>query len=95
MLKELVVVRHGLCTGNVADRASFKGDHSLFTDEFKKTHSDLWPLTPLGVKQSRAAGVLIRNLISDSFDYFATSGVLRSVQTAHEFGFGDVRWEVD
>ncbi len=95
MLKELVLVRHGLCTGNVADRASAKGDHSLFTDEFRGNHSDTWPLVPWGVKQSQMAGMLIRNLISNSFDYFATSGVLRSVQTAQEFGFNSVQWDTD
>ncbi len=95
MLKELVLVRHGLCTGNVADRASAKGDHSFFTDEFRGNHSDTWPLIPLGVKQSQMAGMLIRNLISNSFDYFATSGVLRSVQTAQEFGFNSVQWDTD
>lgn len=81
MIKELFLVRHGVCTGNVADRASSKGDHSYFTDDFMTQSSDSWPLTEEGFRQSKCAGEKISELVS-SVDFLMCSGVLRATQTA-------------
>lgn len=95
MIKEITLVRHGVCTGNVADRASSRGDHSYFTDDIRKVHSDLWPLTPEGIRQSQFAGSKIRESIARSFDCYFDSGVLRARETSTHLGFQNADWRTD
>jgi broad specificity phosphatase PhoE len=92
---EIVLVRHAICTGNAAERASCHGDHTLFTPEIRKKKSVEWPLLPLGVKQSEEVGNKIRQSISERFDYYITSDILRAVETAQHFGFKNVEWKTD
>lgn len=92
MPTEIVLVRHGICTGNEAEKASRKGDHTLFSSEIRRKNSLLWPLLPQGFKQSEDAGFKIKQCISDEFDYYVTSDILRSVQTATGLGFRNAKW---
>lgn len=95
MPTEIVLLRHGQCTGNVAARASAKGDHSLFSPEIRNQESSLWPLTPLGVKQSILAGNWIRENISPTFDLCFSSDQVRSIETAGYLGFSGTLWKND
>ncbi len=95
MPSELFVLRHGLCTGNAADQASRKGDHSLFTPELRSGSSDEWPLVPSGLPIIRQAGEWLRANGASSFDHYLTSPLLRAVQTSEELGFEQARWEID
>jgi broad specificity phosphatase PhoE len=95
MIKEITLVRHGICTGNVADRSSYRGDHSYFTEDIRIVHSDMWPLTPEGIEQSRNTGSKIRDLIANSFDCYVHSGVLRVRDTATHLGFDSANWITD
>lgn len=92
MPSEIVIVRHGQCTGNVADRASFKGDHSLFTEEMRSQKSSLWPLTSYGIRESELVGDWIRNAIAPSFDYYFVSDYVRAVETSVHMGFKGANW---
>ncbi len=92
MPTEIVIVRHGQCTGNVADRASFKGNHSLFTEELRQQKSSLWPLTPAGIKESELAGNWIRNNITNVFDHYFRSDYLRAIETAEHMRFDESHW---
>jgi broad specificity phosphatase PhoE len=90
---EVVLVRHGQCTGNAADRASYLGDHSLFDSVIRGQKSHLWPLTQLGIEQSISAGDWIRKNIASSFDRYFTSDYVRSIETSDHFGFENSQWE--
>jgi broad specificity phosphatase PhoE len=92
---EIVLVRHAICTGNAAERASYHGDHTLFTPNVRKKKSIDWPLLPLGIKQSEEAGEKIRQSVSGEFDYYITSDILRAVETAQHLGFKDVEWKTN
>jgi len=92
MPTEIVLLRHGQCTGNVAARASAKGDHSLFVPEIRNQESSLWPLTPLGVKQSSLAGTWIKENIAPAFDFCFSSDQTRSIETAEHLGFTGTSW---
>ncbi|MDO8571506.1 MAG: histidine phosphatase family protein [bacterium] len=92
---EIVLVRHAICTGNAAEKISRRGDHTQFTLDIRKRKSVDWPLTPLGVEQSKEAGLKIKEMISEHFDYYITSDILRAVQTAQGLGFGDVDWRLE
>lgn len=92
---EIVLVRHAVCTGNAADRASCRGDHTLFTPEVRNKRSVDWPLLPLGIRQSEETGEKIRQSISGGFDYYITSDILRAIETAQHLGFEGVEWKTD
>jgi len=89
---EIVVVRHGQCTGNVADRASFKGNHDLFTRDIREQDSAYWPLTEKGIFESALAGKWIRDNVASKFDHYFVSDYVRAVQTAELMGFHRARW---
>ncbi len=93
MPTEIVIVRHGQCTGNVADRASYKGDHRLFTKEIRSQKSSLWSLTPTGIRESKSSGEWIRNKISPAFDYYFSSDYVRAIETAAHMGFEKSCWK--
>lgn len=92
MPSEIVIVRHGLCLGNVAERASSKGDHSLFTDALRQQDSSTWSLLPAGILQAQEAGKLIRSSISEDFDCYLASDMTRASETASHLGFRDAIW---
>ncbi len=63
MPQSLFLVRHGESEGNVANRASRKGDNSYFANEqFRNRHSSQWRLTDKGIEQACWAGKMIRSL---------------------------------
>ncbi|MBI2056217.1 MAG: histidine phosphatase family protein [Candidatus Sungbacteria bacterium] len=81
---DLVLLRHGEAEGNIAADRSKKGDHALFTPEFKQRHSSIWRLTDRGIKQAQAAGVWMKNHLGvHFFDRYHTSTHLRSMETAY------------
>ncbi len=92
---EIVLIRHGICTGNEAEKASRKGNHSLFTRDVRRVKSTEWPLTSEGKRQSKIAGEIIKQRISDKFDYYVTSDIVRAVETAEHIGFKDAKWIKD
>lgn len=95
MPSEIVIVRHGLCSGNAAERASSKGDHSLFTEVLRQQDSSEWPLLPVGIWQSQEAGQWIRSSISEDFDYYLSSDMKRASETALHLGFRDATWNTE
>lgn len=95
MPSEIVIVRHGLCSGNAAERASNKGDHSLFTKSLRQQNSSEWPLLPVGIWQSQKAGQWIRSSISEDFDCYIASDMKRASETAFHFGFRDAKWNTE
>lgn len=63
MPESLILVRHGESEGNVANRASRRGDNSHFANEnFRNRHSSQWRLTDHGIEQARWAGETIRSM---------------------------------
>lgn len=92
MPTEIVIVRHGQCTGNVADRASCKGNHDLFTQEVRNQKSSQWQLTTAGIKESVMAGNWIRKNIISAFDYYFSSDYVRAAETAKCMDFADSHW---
>lgn len=95
MPAEIIIIRHGQCTGNAADRASIKGDHSLFTPEIRRQKSKDWPLTPKGVRESELAGDWIRKNIAPTFDCYFTSDYMRAIETAKHLNFDGAHWNQD
>ncbi len=93
MPQEIVIVRHAQCTGNAADRASKKGDHSFYTPTLRSQKSFDWPLTSLGVEQSKSAGNKLRTSIAAEFDCYLCADIPRAEQTAQHLGFPDAKWE--
>ncbi len=62
MPRNLILVRHGESEGNVANRASRKGDNSYFDDpRFVNRHSSKWRLSDKGIEEARWAGEMIRS----------------------------------
>ncbi len=82
----LILVRHGESEGNLANDLSRKGDHSAFTEEFKKRSSAHWRLTDRGRSQARAAGQWLRMNFSDPFDRRYSSDFIRALETAGNLG---------
>ncbi len=95
MTEEIVIVRHGYCIGEEAKSASEGGDDSFFTDEFRKSDSKTWPLTPLGVAQAHRAGEKIRKSIATAFDRYLLADTTRTLETARHLGFPMAQWEID
>lgn len=82
MPKNLTLVRHGESRHNLANKLSEKGDHSLFTEEFMKTHSSTFHLTEKGRAQAGVAGEWIRRNIGLTFDRCYVSVYIRAIETA-------------
>jgi broad specificity phosphatase PhoE len=95
MPNEIVIVRHGLCSGNAAERASSKGDHSLFTEVLRQQDSSIWSLLQIGIQQSQKAGRWIQSSISEDFDCYLASDMTRASETAFHLGFKDAVWETE
>ena len=81
----LFLVRHGESEGNIANRFSYNGDASAFTEQFKSRPISDWRLTDKGIMQAKAAGAwLYCNVISDllPFDRLYTSYYVRAMETS-------------
>jgi len=62
MPRNLLLVRHGESEGNVANRASRRGDNSRFENpQFRSRHSSLWRLSEKGIQQAQWAGDTVRS----------------------------------
>lgn len=93
-----ILVRHGESEGNVATRASEKGDHSLFTPEFRNRHSRNFRLTKNGREQAVSAGGWIRkNILSKimHIDSYYVSDYIRAKETASLLDLSNARWRVE
>ncbi|KAH9099858.1 hypothetical protein Ae201684P_018866 [Aphanomyces euteiches] len=91
-LADLVLVRHGESEGNVAREMSIRGDHSLFSGEFKNRHSSNWRLTDRGREQAEAAGEWLRKEDLIYYDRYLVSEYLRAMETAARFNLPDAQW---
>lgn len=92
---DLVLVRHGESEGNIAAHFSYQGDHSLYTEEFKRRHSSLWRLTDKGREQAEIAGMWIRANIGSHFGRYYSSDYLRAIETAGNLELPAARWYTD
>ncbi len=91
--KNLVITRHGRSFGNAAIEASRKGDDRYFTKEFRARHSAYWRLVSEGCEQSRAAGKWIRENISNTFDGYFVSELIRALEAAAHLELPHARWQ--
>ncbi len=91
----LILVRHGQSEGNVANKASQKGDNSFFTPEFRQQHSRTFRLTKKGVEQATAAGQWLRENIAMPVDRFYVSDYIRAKETAFHLDLPKAEWRVE
>ncbi len=95
MPRDLVLVRHGQSEGNIAAGAWRTEHKDLFTSEFINRHSCDFRLTDKGREQAATTGKWIRENISETFDFYATSEYLRAVETAAYLGLPEPEWRLD
>jgi broad specificity phosphatase PhoE len=88
---DLVIIRHGQSEGNVANNYEERGVDDLRERVASKSIYD-FRLTVDGVKQAKAAGEWVRKNISEKFDKYYTSDLLRARETAGHLGFEDAEW---
>lgn len=87
MPNNLFLVRHGESEGNVALKATDRGDHSFMThEEFVSQHSSKWRLTARGRAQAEVAGQWFRENYPGGLDFYFTSEYARSMETAALMG---------
>lgn len=94
---DLVLVRHGESEGNIAQKATERGDHSHFTEEFRNRHNSTWRLSSKGLSQAEAAGKWIRENMTllMPFGRCYVSEYARALETAARLGIPDAEWKVD
>ena len=92
---DLILVRHGQSEGNVANKASRKGDNSFFTPEFLDKHSRTFRLTDKGISQAKAAGEWLNKNIPMPFDRFYVSDYMRAKETAAYMQLPSADWRVE
>lgn len=92
---DLIVIRHGESEGNVVNRASRKGDTSLFTPEFRNRHSREFRLTNNGIKQAQIAGDWLKQHVDFPIDRFLVSDYIRAKETAYELNIEGATWSVE
>lgn len=94
---DLVLVRHGESEGNVANRASRKGDNRHFSDAFRNRHSSHWRLSKRGIEQAKAAGRWIAENLQPlvPFDRYYCSSYLRAMETAAILEIKGAQWFTD
>jgi len=93
---DLVLVRHGESEGNVANKRSYAGDHSVFTPQFRNRHTSEYRLSKRGQLQAKKAGeFLVREFINRgiAFDRYFTSTYHRARETAGLLSIPGARWE--
>ena len=91
--RNLTLLRHGESEGNWAKKMSEKGDHSLFTPEFRARHSSTFHLTNKGIEQAKIAGDWIRKNIGPEFDGYYTSDCTRALETAAWLRIPFAQWD--
>jgi len=92
---DILLVRHGESEGNVANKASRKGDNRFFTPEFRDRHSRTFRLTDRGIAQARAAGEWLRANVPMPLDRFYVSDYMRAKETAALLGLPNALWRVE
>jgi NAD+ kinase len=80
--KHIVLVRHGQSEGNVAVKASKRGNNSFFTPEFRQRHSSSWRLTDRGIWQAECTGRWLDERFLKGFDRNYVSEYARAQETA-------------
>lgn len=92
---DIILVRHGEAEGNVANKASRKGDNRFFTPDFRRKHSRSFRLTEKGIKQAKAAGEWLKENIPMPLDRFYVSDYIRAKETAAYLDLSDAQWRVE
>jgi NAD+ kinase len=87
-----VLVRHGESEGNLVRRREREGDHSGFTEAFRRVHSSQYRLTGLGRRQAAEAGRWIREHIGTRFHRYYVSEYIRAVETAALLTLPGANW---
>ncbi len=89
---DLIFVRHGQSEGNVANRASRRGDNSFFTPDFRERHSRTFRLTDKGIEQAEAAGRWLKANVPQPLDRFYVSDYIRAKETAAHLSLPGAQW---
>lgn len=92
---DMVFVRHGESEGNIATKASERGDNSFFTPEFLNRHSRDFRLTNRGITQAQIAGEWIKKNIPHTFDRYFVSDYIRAKETAVHLDLDGAQWRVE
>lgn len=92
---DLILVRHGQSEGNVANKASRRGDNRFFTPTFKERHSRTFRLTDKGIEQAKAAGAWLAANVSQPLDRFYVSDYIRAKETAAHLDLPSAAWRVE
>ncbi|MDP3953899.1 MAG: histidine phosphatase family protein [bacterium] len=92
---DLVLVRHGQSEGNVAQKASGKGDNSFFSPGHRERHSRTFKLTEKGVRQAIQAGDWLTRNLPMPFDRFYVSDYLRAKETAGLLALPSAEWRIE
>ena len=89
---DIILVRHGQSEGNVANKASRKGDNSFFTPQFRNRHSRAFRLTDKGIRQAKTAGKWLVKNVEMPLDRFYVSDYVRAKETAAYLGLPQAEW---
>lgn len=92
---DIILVRHGQSEGNLANKASRKGDNSFFTPEFRERHSRTFRLTDKGIDQAKSAGEWLKKNIHMPLDRFYVSDYVRAKETAYYLNLPQAEWRVE
>lgn len=92
---DIILVRHGQSEGNIANKASRRGDNRFFTPEFLQRHSRAFRLTDKGIEQAKIAGEWIRKNIQMPLDRFYVSDYLRAKETAFHLNLPGAQWRAE
>lgn len=93
MPQDLVLIRHGQSEANVRQRASRKGDNSLFTEDLVTVPDRSWRLTEMGATQARSIGYYLKEQFPQGFDRYIVSPFIRTRETAANLGLSRADWE--
>lgn len=93
MPQDLVLIRHGQSEANVRQRASRKGDDSLFTEDLVTVPDRSWRLTPLGATQAFSIGNYLKGEFPQGFDRYIVSPFIRTRETAANLSLENAEWE--
>lgn len=89
---DMIFVRHGESEGNIATKASERGDNSYFTEEFRNRHSREFRLTDLGIEQAKSAGKWLHENVTFPFSHFYVSDYIRAKETAFYLQLPEASW---
>ena len=92
MPNNLLLVRHGQSTGNLATEAAKTGDLSFYTEAFTTTPDHQWALTPTGKAQAALAGAWIHEHFPEGLNRYYASPYLRTRQTAENLDLPGAGW---